>query len=232
MEGDFRLSLVKGKIEAPVSSNEEQVIDYYQTITAYLNRNQEGKFKFKGTQGDQITITVQGEFDSNLTLRDTSGRLLITDDDSGGGGQPKIELFTLPATGEYQILVRGYSVNSLGSYNITLIKSEAAFAETSNLQYGMTVNGRLKAGDKVAYTFSGKAGDRISITVTSAIDLNLLLRDDQGGKVAEDDDSGGNMQPALTNFALARTGSYTIIISSFTPTDEGPFTLTLSGPSQ
>jgi serine/threonine-protein kinase len=226
MEGNFRLSLVKGRIDLNLSGND--VIDFYQTVTGYLNRNQQDKYRFKGTKGDVITITVQSDFDNIVILQSADGRQLKSDNGSGGVGNSKIELFALGDTAEYTILVRGYSTESLGNYNLTLIKGQAEFNNTTNTGYGKTYNGHIKAGEKAAFNFIGTAGDVVTITVQSKFDSNLVLRDAQGNLITQDDDSGGNILPAIKNFPLPATGSYTIIVSSFSPSDEGDFTMTLT----
>jgi len=225
-QGNFRLSLVEGAYSAPAPTG--SVIDYYQTITGYLNRNQEPAYTFKGTQGDIVTISAAAGFDSNLTLKGPNGNVLITNDDSANSVNPMIEFFTLPTTGEYTIILRGYSADSLGTYTVSLSKGEANFDRTTPITYGSTFKGHLDAGAQVAFTFTGNAGDRISVTVESNFDPNLLLRDDQGNLVAQDDDSGGRLQPALTDFRLPRSGNYVLIIDAFSETDQGDFTVGLT----
>ncbi len=225
-QGSFRLSLVEGAYTVPVASG--SVIDYYQTITGYLDRNQEPAYTFKGTQGDIVTISASAGFDSNLTLKGPDGTVLITNDDSANSINPMIEFFTLPTTGDYTIILRGYSADSLGTYELALSKGEANFDRTTPITYGSTFTGHLDAGAQVAFTFTGSSGDRISVTVQSNFDPNLLLRDDQGNLVTQDDDSGGRLQPALTDFRLPRTGTYVVIVDAFSETDQGDFTLTLS----
>ncbi len=225
-QGNFRLSLVEGAYTAPSSSG--SVIDYYQTITGYLNRNQEPSYTFKGVQGDIVTISATAGFDSNLTLKGPDGNVLITNDDSANSPNPMIELFALPSTGEYTIILRGYSADSLGTYTLSLSKGASTFNRTTPITYGSTFNGHLDAATQVAFTFSGNAGDRISVTVQSSFDPNLLLRDDQGNLITQDDDSGGRLQPALTDFRLPRTGNYVLIVDAFSETDQGDFTISLT----
>ncbi|MEP6987633.1 MAG: pre-peptidase C-terminal domain-containing protein, partial [Chloroflexota bacterium] len=225
-QGNFRLTLLEGAYTTLPSQG--SVIDYYQTINAYLDRNQEPAYTFKGTKGDIVTISASAAFDSNLTLKGPDGNVLITNDDSANSINPIIEFFTLPTTGEYTIVLRGYSADSLGTYTITLSKGESNFNRTTPITYGSTFKGHLDAGAQVAFTFTGNAGDRISVTVDSNFDPNLLLRDDQGNLITQDDDSGGRLQPALTDFRLPRTGNYVLIVDAFSETDQGDFTISLT----
>ncbi|MND04578.1 hypothetical protein D3C83_249230 [compost metagenome] len=58
--------------------------------------------------------------DANLALRDSFGRVLIEDDDSGGELQPLISNFELPGNGNYIIVVAGYDETDAGAFSITL----------------------------------------------------------------------------------------------------------------
>lgn len=45
------------------------------------------------------------------------------------------------------------------------------------------------------------------------IDLLLILADNQLKPLTADDDSGGNMNAAITNYVLPANGSYSVILS-------------------
>jgi hypothetical protein len=76
------------------------------------------------------------------------------------------------------------------------------------------------------YTFSGTAGQTVTIAVTGVGDTDprVYLIDPSGNKIAEDDDGGGGYNASLT-FTLPSTGTYTIRVDVFTA---GAFTLTLN----
>jgi serine/threonine protein kinase len=224
--GNYRLTLVEGSLARPTPVS-DSVLAFYQSVTDYLDRNQEKRYYFKGVEGDIITIRIEAEFDSNLQLLDSEDRLLISDDDSGGNLNPLIEFFELPASTEYTIVLRGYSAESLGTYTISLIKGESAFGSTTPIAYGVTLNGVLNAGAIVAYIFEGAADDQITASVQGSFDGNLTLRDAQGNEIASDDDSGGNLQPLLQDIVLPGTGTYVLVVAAYSPSDQGEFTITL-----
>lgn len=223
--GGFRLSLFTGEADVPIDSG--TVIAYGETITADLGPNEEAVYNFKGSRGDVISAQVVAPFDSNLELRDAQGQLAYNDDRVNGDLNPAIEFFALPNSGQYELVVRGYSANSFGRYEITLTKS--FIIETEPIEYGQTLSSRLTAGGQTAFLFNGAVDDRITITIESDFDAQLTLRDDLGTIIIQDDDSGGNFQPALTDFRLPDSGDYIIIITGFAETDSGPFTITLQG---
>jgi hypothetical protein len=98
---------------------------------------------------------------------------------------------------------------------------------TTPIAYGDTLNARLEANGEIAFIFTGQEGERISVTIQSEIDPRLELRNTLGALLVLDDDSGGNLQPALTDYRLPVDGDYVIVISGFSEIDAGPFTITL-----
>jgi hypothetical protein len=221
-EGFFRLTVVSGELSSIPTGN---TISYGQTITDSLTNNAEVVRTFKGAPGDIITIQVEAAFDSYVQLLDSNGRLLIEDDDAGGNLNPLIEFYELPNDDEYTIVLRGYSANNVGTYSLTLVKSFVI--DTTPIAYGETLNARLEANGEIAFIFTGQEGERISVTIQSEIDPRLELRNTLGALLVLDDDSGGNLQPALTDYRLPVDGDYVIVVSGFSEVDAGPFTITL-----
>jgi hypothetical protein len=111
---------------------------------------------------------------------------------------------------------------------------------------GSTVNGDLTSADCVlldntafdVYSFSGTAGQQVTITMTSSvIDSYLFLVDPSGSNdVAQDDDSGGGATGLDSRivFTLNQTGTWFIVanvIDDTTRTNDpllGPYSVTLS----
>src|SRR5262249_23166496 len=103
------------------------------------------------------------------------------------------------------------------------------------------VNGDLE-GNCVAdgrwfdiYTFSGLAGQPISISMSSSVfNTYLYLLSPSGAFIAEDDNGGGGTNARIPSgsgtFALPSTGTYTVYATSFFANETGGYTITLSGP--
>lgn len=67
--------------------------------------------------------------------------------------------------------------------------------------------------EDVLFIFEGKAGEVITISVTSKIpglDPHLALLDPEKKEEASDDDSGGHGDSLLKNHALQKSGLYTV----------------------
>ena len=75
---------------------------------------------FYGTAGEWVRITMtSGDMDTYLELRDPSGYFLAEDDDGGGDTNSQIYITSLPSTGTYTIVARGYDGDT-GSYELML----------------------------------------------------------------------------------------------------------------
>jgi hypothetical protein len=102
-------------------------------------------------------------------------------------------------------------------------------------------NGRLEAGDPrldsgeyfETYTYAGRAGDQLTISLTStAIDPYLIVLDPFGEKVAEIDDSAGYGLDVVITVNLPVDGSYVIIATSAYPDEVGVYRITVSTGSE
>jgi len=77
------------------------------------------------------------------------------------------------------------------------------------------------------YTFSGRAGQRVTITMESRdFDTHLTLLDSNDNVVGRNDDTGSTTNSALT-VTLNSNGTYTIIANAYDSTGQGRFTLTV-----
>lgn len=92
----------------------------------------------------------------------------------------------------------------------------------------MTLTERIELGQSVAFSFEGSVGDKVTIVVESTLDTKVMLRDGQGNVIAQDDDSGGSLNPLLVDVLLPGSTTYFIVVEAYSTTDVGPFTITLS----
>ena len=109
-------------------------------------------------------------------------------------------------------------------------------AQDEPIAIGSTVVGSLAAGDTQmardhsyldSYTFSGKAGQRIIITLTSqAFDPYLILLDANGDSLSQNDD-GGSSADARIDYTLPADGKYAIYVNSFGSNGSGTYSLSL-----
>lgn len=76
-----------------------------------------------------------------------------------------------------------------------------------------------------AYTFEGRAGQRIEITMRSnELDTYLILLAPNGQDIAQDDDSGGGTNSRIV-ITLPMDGTYLVLANSYAPGEVGTYSL-------
>ena len=214
------------------------VLQYGESVTGTITDNDpRSTFTFNGTAGQIVAITMErlsGDLDSYLQLIGPDGEVLTEDDDSGGELNARIWWFALPEDGTYTIVATRYGEAegaTSGEFRLTLREGQS---QSNSLGYGDQVTGELSDAHFEDYwVFEGTAGDLITISMertSGDLDSYLLLLDPAGRRVAEDDDSGGELNARIGALALPEDGSYTIIATRLGGADgtgSGEYLLTL-----
>lgn len=108
---------------------------------------------------------------------------------------------------------------------LALVLPLAAVQAQGTIGVSGSMTGELN-NNTVNYALTLNAGQTVSITLASdAFDAYLRLKDPSGMVVAEDDDSGGNLNSAVV-FTAPSAGTYQIEVGSFGGTATGAYTLT------
>jgi Bacterial pre-peptidase C-terminal domain len=202
-------------------------------------------YSFSGTAGQPISVSLNSSvFDTYLYLLDPDKDIVEENDDSGDTSNSRIPaeegVLTLPTTGTYFIGVNSYDPNVTGAYTVSL-NSDANCA-ARGITYNQTVSGVLTTGSCLTkdagsyytdlYTFSGTAGQQITIAENSTVfDAFLLLHTPSGANSVNDDDSGGGTNaliPSGGTYVLPETGVYTIEVTSSNEIETGAYTLILT----
>ncbi len=132
----------------------------------------------------------------------------------------------------------------VGGQVFSITQSGGGPCAPTPISIGQTVNGNLTTNDCPlgdgtfydAYSFSGTAGQRVAVSMTSnQFDTFLILNRPDGSPLAIDDDGGGGtnsrIPPGSSFITLPTTGTYTIWANAFDPSDTtGAYSLTLSAP--
>lgn len=216
--GTYQLTLDEFSLDLEV----EGELAYGDTQTNEVTTAAGDRWVFEGTAGDTISILLVGDGleDTYLELYGPDEGLLAQDDDSGPGYSSLIRAYTLESTGTYSIIARGYS-SQVGSYTISLLEGESgAIGATSvegELSYGQTVADEVTSVFGDSWTFSGAAGDTISIDTAGFVleDTFLELYDPEGHLLATDDDSGNDHSARIVGVSLPENGIYTIVIRGY-----------------
>jgi hypothetical protein len=130
-------------------------------------------------------------------------------------------------------LTLGIAASALLSIGIA--RSVSA-SEVVSIQLGSVTSGRLEAGGSQlpadgsyfdTYTFEGRAGQQIQITMTSdEIDAYLILLDPNGNSLIQNDDSGDELNAQIV-YTLPVSGRYTIYANAYSPGQTGAYRLEL-----
>ena len=98
--------------------------------------------------------------------------------------------------------------------------------------YDKAVTATLGGGQSTNYTFTGKAGDKLTLTMNAIggdIHPLLDLYDPQNRLIAEDDHSGGKGNAFLQGIVLPATGTYKLVASNKQPSGStGKYSLIIS----
>ncbi|MBN1859407.1 PPC domain-containing protein [Candidatus Bipolaricaulota bacterium] len=188
------------------------------------------------TDADVYTLALASErFDAFLWVYDPLGALTAASDDVDGSDA--LMLLFPPMAGTYRIEASSFSPGETGEY--TLIVSAGIDADALGarlLEVGERAQGVLGSKDLLwsdgayydLYQIAAAAGDRVSVRLTSSkVDAYLFVVDERGQWIAEDDDSAGGTN-AVATFVAPADGLYTVIASSFSPGEQGSYTLETS----
>ncbi len=177
------------------------------------------------TSGDRISLTLSSrQFDPLLSLLDTEGNTLISNDDSNGSLNSRIDNALIEQQGDYTIVVTSSDGEGVGEYELEYTK-----ATSQTIEFGVRLNAILdEATLEGIYEFEGEEGDIISIQMNSEdFDSYLTLSNDDG-ELASDDDGAGSLNALISSYLLPETGTYYIRASSFSSDSSGDYDLLLN----
>lgn len=218
---------------AQPTAPQADLLTYGTTVETFLTVGQD-EYRFEGATGERVIITMRSlqllRLDPLLRLRDPGGSTIAEDDDSLGLLDARLEV-VLPEDGIYTIVATSFTGLGRGGYTLELALPTSTVATSPTIAYGDVIDQTLTPGGEDNYTFSGNAGDTITIRYESsrlALDPYLELRSADGTLLADDDDSGGGLDAQITAFELPADGDYVIVVRTFGGRGGGAYTLTLT----
>lgn len=198
-------------------------------------------YTFEGQAGQQVAVEMaSNEIDSYLILLTPDGQDLGQDDDSGGGLNARITT-VLPVSGTYAIVANSYSPGEAGNYQIRVTQVGAGSVASNppsspSNRYILQQRGTLAQGDAVLndgsfydeYMFDGRAGQQVTVTLSSEdFDAYLLLVDPNGEAIAQNDDASPNSLDAQIQVTLPANGRYRVIANTYDGNGRGGYLLTV-----
>jgi len=173
--------------------------------------------------------------DGVLELRDADGVVVASNDDADGLN-PILRHYVLPGT---YTVVAGQFERAEGAYSLFTEVEEVVVPRVTSISAGDGVSGRISSVSPPT-TYRGTPADRyrielaagasLTVLMTSEeIDSYLVVTDETGAVVAENDDAGlasGSLD-ARVSFTAMSTGLYTILAGGY-DAREGVYALTVS----
>ena len=222
--------------------------------------NQHGRFKvysFTGREGQRLSIRMSSpEFDTYLSVGRTVAGItdyMKSDDDGGAegenGGTNSRLRFRVPANGQYLLVAQAFGDDATGSYTLSLdTMARPVVRPPRAISMGQPQSGALEETDPTLeepedvfydlYTFQGRAGQRVQVSMDAGFDAYLDVGRMQGDEmeVLESNDdapgvAGGDGEERSTNSRLRWTvpanGQYVIRARSLGAGATGAYTVRL-----
>ncbi|MBW4483433.1 MAG: trypsin-like peptidase domain-containing protein [Tildeniella torsiva UHER 1998/13D] len=197
-------------------------------------------YRFEGQAGQTVTIAMNSQdVDPYLILlaadRDDFS---VQDDDSGGDLSARISV-QLPYTGSYIILANSYGQGESGRYQLQLSQTgggQGGPTPSTPSSTGLRQQGNLGPGDGTLqdgsyyqeFGFQGRAGQSVRLRLESPdFDTYLILLDEAGNRLAENDDANPNNTNSEMVVTLPRNGTYSVLVNSYEAGGQGRFLLTV-----
>ena len=207
-----------------------------------LDRGRFHAYRLDAREGDRLLVSAQSEeFDTYLIVGRSVGPVLDpleTDDDGGENTNSRLR-FVAPRTGSYLVLVQAYREEGVGPYTLSVQQAPApTTGEAQSIRIGGTEEGRLEDTDNYddeedryydVYTFTGRAGQRIQIDMSSEFDTYLELGRLDGcdwEELQSDDDGSPDGTDSRIRYTLPEDGEYSIRATSYSDAT-GSYTLAL-----
>lgn len=209
-----------------------QMVNYGESHDGTITSVEQGNiYSFVGSAGDEIIIEATSpKIDVLLRLGDADANIIAENDDAVAGSTDALIEFTLPTKGTYYFAVVGYAT---GPYTVSLSVNDGSAQQEDlfPIAYGETVEGSLaNADDGVVYSFTGAAGDEITLQASSTdTDVYLWLGDREANTLANNDDIATNDLNSQIDFTLPADGEYLVVVMAY---EAGTYTLTLTNNSQ
>ena len=215
-------------------------------------------YLLEGRAGSRVSFEMNSTvIDTYLLVVGPNGALWENDDSAGATNSGLT--FELPRDGNYRVIATSYRAGETGSYELKAYEESRALTGsgpvvaptptvappvpatpgTAPPVAGQTAThtGRLEAGDAQlssgelsdSYTFMFRAGQRVSLALSSTeFDPYLIVRSPSGRQRDNDDMAEGNLNSAL-DYDVTESGPHTVLVTSYRSGESGAYQLDLRG---
>lgn len=207
------------------------VVQSGQGVNGRLEYNVNDIWSFSNSGPAYATITLRPEannLDLVLTIIDPAGQTVSRIDRGYAGDMETAVDLLLTDTGLYLIEVSEF-FSEAGRYTLDLSLSPSPlYSGGGRIQAGQSIQSNLPANGQHYWTFSGSAGDLISIVLQpdARFDAILNLYGPDGRQLVVLDEGFSGDAEILSGLQLPADGEYTIMVLSFAG-NAGSYTLSL-----
>ena len=164
--------------------------------------------KFTFTLATETVLEIEmssSAVDAYLLVADGADNFVVEDDDGGTGSDARILRSFAP--GKYTVYANAYYANSYGGYQLSLKLAPTACSTARTVAIPSSTNATLSAAnscrlndksylDRYDLNVSTRSTVRLDM-ISSVVDSYLLLLDDDGKLVAQDDDAGAGVNARI-----------------------------------
>ncbi|HEX2205738.1 MAG TPA: PPC domain-containing protein, partial [Longimicrobium sp.] len=198
-------------------------------------------YRLRAPEGQRLLIEMKSDsFDTFLSfgrMENDSYTAISTNDDGGEGTNSALRV-TVPAGGEFIVRANSLGSEATGPYTLTVTErpAPAAEADPRPITAGQEVRGSLEDTDPVMedesfydyYTYQGRAGERLTITMESEDFDAFLAFGRLAGTTFEEittNDDGPDGTGSRIEVTLPSAGTYVIRANSLSGGSTGAYTL-------
>lgn len=219
----------EGNVPQPPEPPEPVALAVGQTVQAAIGTpGDTDRFGIQISDAATYRIGTSGATDVVLSLvAEGNPTPIATDDDSGPGQNPLVELPL--ATGRYEAIIMHHSTTGgTGSYSISLTRVGATVGATEVFVNGPAVTGSIAAAGEIdVYRFAAPVAGvhRVETQGQTDVVATLLGPNSPTRTIAMDDDSGPGTN-ALIQSTLA-PGTYFVQVRHYSATGTGTYSITV-----
>jgi hypothetical protein len=186
---------------------DKEKVEFGQAFDAELNDAGWAVYSIELEAGTEVAVEID-----DSSLEDDSATAILFDEDDDQVGYD--DVVTIEEDGTYTLLVLR------DTYAAATVEVTVGEVPSEPIEVGTPVTGEVGEGEVVDYTFEGKAGDVVAISLDTE-DLGLAVFDPDGEELYPDFD-----EP----YELETDGTYRIRVSGRFDTPSGEFTLLVEPP--